>query len=556
MATRSKKEKIENSMHEHPLHAIAADNCTPVGGFCRTHELNILNLAALYAVSRVLSRSLAFDESLLEVLRVLQDEANLSHGLIGVVDPQSGHLTAHTIHHPNSAIHDVHYQPGEGILGLMLEKPRTVMLTRVADEPRFLNRLGIYRPDLPFIAVPIKVGGILQGVLAVQPDEVDDGLLEERAQFVEMVANLIGQSLRLALEVSQEKSTLVEERDLLRRTVRHQFGFDSMVGRSAVMRRVFDQARLVAKWNTTVLIRGETGTGKELIANAIHYNSPRARNAMIRLNCAALPENLLESELFGHERGAFTGAVESRKGRFEQAHGGTPFLDEIGEVAAPFQAKLLRILQEGEFERVGGSRTIKVDVRIIAATHRDLETAVDMGDFREDLFYRLNVMPIFLPPLRERIEDIPEIARHLLTKIGNDQKRKLTLTDMAQRRLANHEWPGNVRELENCLERAAVLSEEGNIDVDLIRFPSARERTPTKPQRTPAPVAVNPIFGANSGAGSEIDIDDPNLSEKERVIAALEQAGWVQAKAARILGMTPRQIAYRIQTLNIEVKQF
>jgi Nif-specific regulatory protein len=242
-----------------------------------------------------------------------------------------------------------------------------------------------------------------------------DGLLEERAQFVEMVANLIGQSLRLALEVAQDKSTLVEERDLLRRTVRHQFGFDSMVGRSAVMRRVFDQARLVAKWNTTVLIRGETGTGKELIANAIHYNSPRARNAMIKLNCAALPENLLESELFGHERGAFTGAVESRKGRFEQAHGGTLFLDEIGEVSAAFQAKMLRILQEGEFERVGGSRTIKVDVRIIAATHRDLETAVEMGDFREDLFYRLNVMPLFLPPLRERIEDIPEIARHLLT---------------------------------------------------------------------------------------------------------------------------------------------
>jgi Nif-specific regulatory protein len=293
---------------------------------------------------------------------------------------------------------------------------------------------------------------------------------------------------------------------------------------------------------------------------------------MVRLNCAALPENLLESELFGHERGAFTGAVESRKGRFEQAHGGTLFLDEIGEVSSPFQAKLLRILQEGEFERVGGSKTIKVDVRIIAATHRDLETAVDIGDFREDLFYRLNVMPIFLPALRERIEDIPEIARHLLTKIGNDQKRKLSLTDMAQRRLANHEWPGNVRELENCLERAAVLSEDGKIDVDLIRFPSSRERTPPRPQRSmAAPVApqggflrreasplagrgaVNPVSGANSEV---VDIDDPNLSEKERVIAALEQAGWVQAKAARILGMTPRQIAYRIQTLNIEVKQF
>ncbi|HZX30049.1 MAG TPA: sigma 54-interacting transcriptional regulator, partial [Rhodocyclaceae bacterium] len=198
-------------------------------------------------------------------------------------------------------------------------------------------------------------------------------------------------------------------------------------------------------------------------------------------------------------------------------------------------------------ERVGGSRTIKVDVRIIAATHRDLEAAVDEGDFREDLFYRLNVMPIFLPPLRERIEDIPDIARLLLTKIGNSQKRKLVITDAALRRLANHVWPGNVRELENCLERAAVLSEEGSIDVDLIRFPSQRER----PAPRPAPSVAVPTLEA-----APVSLDDPDLGEREKVIAALEQAGWVQAKAARLLNMTPRQIAYRIQTLNIEVKQF
>ncbi|HNE16219.1 MAG TPA: nif-specific transcriptional activator NifA [Rhodocyclaceae bacterium] len=536
------------------------DECPPVGGFCRTHELNIQLLAALYAVSRVLSRSLAFGETLRDVLRVLDEEAGLGLGLIAVVDAQSGTLGTHVIHHPN-VVGDVSYQPGEGVLGTILEKPRTIMLQRIADEPRFLNRLGIYQPGLPFIAVPIKAGSTLQGVLAVQPERPDDGLLEERAQFVEMVANLIGQNLRLSLEVEQEKSSLVEERDQLRRTVRHQYGFDSMVGRSAVMRRVFDQARMVAKWNTTVLIRGETGTGKELIANAIHYNSPRARNAFVRLNCAALPENLLESELFGHERGAFTGAVEARKGRFEQAHGGTLFLDEIGEISATFQAKMLRVLQEGEFERVGGSRTIKVDVRIIAATHRDLETAVEMGDFREDLFYRLNVMPLFLPPLRERVEDILEIARHLLNKIGGEQKRKLALTDMANRRLASYDWPGNVRELENCLERAAVLSEDGRIDAELIRFPSARERSSPRPLRTLAPEldsprASMPVDHAAPAAPLGNPLENPNLSEKERVVAALEQAGWVQAKAARILGMTPRQIAYRIQTLNIEVKQF
>lgn len=539
-------------MHEHPIHR--QHDSPPANGYCRTHELNILLLAAFYAVSQVLSRSLAVDETLRDVLRVLDDEAALSCGLISVVDPQTGDLTAHQVHHPNG-ISDVRYQPGEGILGLILERPRTVILQRVADEPRFLNRLGIYRPELPFIAVPIRVAGSLQGVLAVQPAEADDGLLGERAQFVEMVANLIGQSLRLSLDVEQEKSSLLEERDLLRRTVRHQFGFDSMVGRSAVMRRVFEQARLVAKWNTTVLIRGETGTGKELIANAIHYNSPRSRNAMVRLNCAALPETLLESELFGHERGAFTGAVEARKGRFEQAHGGSLFLDEIGDVSPPFQAKLLRILQEGEFERVGGCRTIKVDVRIIAATHRDLESAVDSGRFREDLFYRLNVMPLFLPPLRERIEDIPEIARHLLGKIGQAQRRRLSLSDLAQRRLATHDWPGNVRELENCLERAAVLSENGQIDADLIRFANTRERPGRAAQRGPAAGGNQRMVGTAAGGGREDDLEDANLSEKERVIAALEQAGWVQAKAARILGMTPRQIAYRIQTLAIDVKQ-
>ncbi|HLO61773.1 MAG TPA: sigma 54-interacting transcriptional regulator, partial [Azonexus sp.] len=351
-------------MHDHIHIANGNEECPPSGGYCRTHELNILLLAALYAVSRVLSRSLDFNETLRDVLRVLHDEAGLARGLIAVVDPESGKLSIHSIYSPDGLIQDdAQYGPGEGIIGLVLERPRTIKLPRVADEPNFLNRTRVYDPELPFIAVPIKAGGELKGVLAVQPEGPEDGLLEERAQFVEMVANLIGQSLRLSQEVAQEKSSLLEERDLLRRTVRHQFGFDSMVGRSAVMRRVFDQARMVAKWNTTVLIRGETGTGKELIANAIHYNSPRARAAIVKLNCAALPENLLESELFGHERGAFTGAVEARKGRFEQAHGGTLFLDEIGEVSPAFQAKLLRVLQEGEFERVGGSKTVKVDVR-------------------------------------------------------------------------------------------------------------------------------------------------------------------------------------------------
>jgi Nif-specific regulatory protein len=287
-----------------------------------------------------------------------------------------------------------------------------------------------------------------------------------------------------------------------------------------------------------VLIRGETGTGKELIANAIHYNSPRARAPFVKLNCAALPENLLESELFGHEKGAFTGAMVQRKGRFEQADGGTLFLDEVGEVSAAFQSKLLRVLQEGELERVGGNRTIKIDVRVIAATHRDLENEVEAGSFREDLYYRLNVMPIYLPSLRERMEDIPDIARFLVEKIAGQQSRPLSLTDAALRVLMHHAWPGNVRELENCLQRAAVLTEAEVIDRDAILLTGIEEQV-----------------SLSRGSMQAVDLDDPNLDDRERVIAALEQAGWVQAKAARLLDMTPRQIAYRIQTLNIKVKQ-
>jgi len=344
--------------------------------------------------------------------------------------------------------------------------------------------------------------------------------------------------------VEDERRALKEERDTLRRQVRGDHGFNSVIGHTEAMKRVFDQVRQVAKWSTTVLVRGESGTGKELVADAIHYNSPRARNPFIKLNCAALPDTLLESELFGHEKGAFTGASMLRKGRFEQADGGTLFLDEIGEISPTFQVKLLRVLQEGEFERVGGSRSLHVDVRIIAATNRDLESEVKAGRFREDLYYRLNVMPIQMPPLRERLEDLPALARFLAGKIAKTQGRDIVVTDSALRVLMRHHWPGNVRELENCLERAAVMSEEGIIDREAIELAGLDA------------LAADRGLGASAPTLPKVDLDDPSLDERERIIAALEEAGWVQAKAARLLHMTPRQIAYRIQTLNIRVRQF
>jgi len=517
-----------------------------VAGIPEGDHLNLVeaHLSALYEVGSVLSRSLNLSETLREVLGVLNDRNRLSYGMVSLVDQETGELLVIALHNevplPFKA---VRYRRGEGVIGRVLERNETCILSRVGDEPRFLDRLGVYNPELPFIGVPIREGeeGGAVGVFTAQPPTEER--LDTRARFMEIVANLIGQAVRLAGRVEDEQRALREERDKLRREVKGAHGFESMVGHASAMRPVFEAVRQVAKWNTTVLVRGESGTGKELIANAIHYNSPRARGAFVKLNCAALPDNLLESELFGHEKGAFTGALAQRKGRFEQADGGTLFLDEIGDISAAFQAKLLRVLQEGEFERVGGARTLKTDVRVVAATNRDLEAAVRAGEFREDLYYRLNVMPIQVPALRERTEDIPDLAHFLVGKIGRRQGRGLSVTDGAVRLLMRYRWPGNVRELENCLERAAVMSETGTIDRDLIHIAGLDDLLP------------EPVSAAVSQA-PKVDLNDPELDERERVIAALEEAGWVQAKAARLLNMTPRQIAYRIQILNIRVRQF
>ena len=496
-------------------------------------------------VSGILSKAKNIEETLSGILGVLHNQAGPRHGVITLYDPENSLIQVGAVYSDSESVNkhssSVKYQPGEGIVGRVLEINESIVLGRISSEPRFLDRLELYDLELPFIGVPIRdAKGNAIGVLAAQPDVPADDYLPERTVFMKATADLLSQTVRLLVNV-EEGQTIARERDELRREVRAKYGFDNMVvGHSEGMRRVFDQVRRVAKWDSTVLILGESGTGKELIANAIHYNSPRAHNPFICLNCASLPENLLESELFGHEKGAFTNAVKQRKGRFEQADGGTLFLDEIGEISALFQAKLLRVLQEGTLERVGGGQTIKVNVRIVAATNRNLEEEVEKGNFREDLYYRLNVMAIQIPALRERLVDVPELSEFLLNKISRNQGRDLRLTDSAVRMLMSHDWPGNVRQLENCLERAAVMSEEGTIDCDVISLPDG--------QRNQHTFAAAPV-------AAQVDLDSPDMDERERLIAALEQAGWVQAKAARLLGMTPRQIAYRIQTMKINVRK-
>jgi len=516
-------------------------------GFLDRASLIEAELEALFLVGKVLSKSLNLHETLNAVLDVLNDQTGMERGMVALLDQQSGKMAVQAVHGLDSEVTaEVSYQPGEGIIGTMLENGESIIIERIDREPEFLDRLGYYDQTLPFIAEPIIIGHLDPvGVIAAQPAASRMMFLHERSRFLKMVANLIAQSVRLSWEVEHEKQALTSERDQLRQAVQVSYGFDNIVGHTEVMRRVFEQVQQVSKWNTTVLIRGESGTGKELIANAIHYNSPRAGDPFIKLNCAALPDTLLESELFGHEKGAFTGAISQRKGRFEQGDGGTIFLDEIGEISGTFQAKLLRVLQEGEFERVGGTRTMKVDVRVVAATNKNMEQEVEEGTFREDLYYRLNVMPINLPSLRERAEDIPDLSRFLIDKIARKQGRKLEMTDSALRVLMRYTWPGNVRELENCLERAAVMCSDGTIDPQVISMTGIEERLHTQGMQSVAkkrPAAAN--------------FDDPELDERERVIAALEQSGWVQAKAARMLNMTPRQIAYRIQTLNINVQKY
>ncbi|MFY9271135.1 MAG: sigma 54-interacting transcriptional regulator [Candidatus Manganitrophaceae bacterium] len=310
----------------------------------------------------------------------------------------------------------------------------------------------------------------------------------------------------------------------------------ALIGRSSVMRDIYKELIRVSQSKATVLLRGESGTGKELIAKLIHESSPRAQRPFIKVNCAALSETLLESELFGHEKGAFTGAIQLRKGRFELANGGTIFLDEIGDIPLSVQVKLLRVLQEMEFERVGGVETISVDVRVIAATHRQLENAILERTFRQDLYYRLNVVPIDLPPLRERREDIPLLVDHFLEKFNRENNKKVHLSSEVIRLLINYDWPGNVRELENCIERLVVLAEEESVTFKTI--PPAIQnyfndiKTVTPPLKSPKrPSFTERLQGIEQDALKE----------------ALERSGWVQAKAARLLGITPRQVAYKVR---------
>jgi len=520
----------------------------------RRDDLLEAQLAALFDVSRVLSRSLELRDTLREVLRTLHEHKRMCLGLVSLLDADSGDLLISALHNDDAApFEKVRYRPGEGLIGYILETNERWILPRLGDEPRFLDRLNMFDPGLPFIGVPIRIGeDSVAGVFAVQPPAADQ-LLQQRARFAEMVANLIGQAVLLSRSVEAERRALREERDSLRRHLKGSHGFDSIIGHTQRIRIVFEQVRQVAKWNTTVLLRGESGTGKELIANAIHYNSPRAPGAFVKLNCAALPDNLLESELFGHEKGAFTGADARRIGRFEQADGGTLFLDEIGDMSPALQTRLLRVLAESEFYRVGGQRSIRVDVRVIAATNQNLARAVKEARFREDLYHRLNVIRINTPPLRQRREDIALLINHYLAKAADELRTSPKAIDgEALEVLEAYDWPGNVRQLVNATRRLTVTAPGSVITAEDI--PPDFGGQEVGDRKTSEWTQSLESWAVQSLSNGETPLLDTALPEFERVLirTAMARTKGHRQAAAKLLGWGRNTLARKMKALHLD----
>ncbi|TAL24135.1 MAG: nif-specific transcriptional activator NifA, partial [Aquabacterium sp.] len=426
------------------------------------------DLSLIYEVSKTLATSLDVGKTFREALNYVVHARGWRRAFVLLADNEGVLRGLCSVGLSERERSRMNFRTGEGVVGRVYATGMPIVVPDITQEPLFLNRTGAADLDpgdsIAFIAVPIRAEHRTLGVLTIDCENANrTRLFGDDLQLLKMVSTLMAQSLLLHRSVSAAHDRLQDEARRLHKALAPVHQLDQVVGVSRPMQDVFAQVHQVAPARTTVLLRGESGTGKEVIARAIHNLSPRKDQPFVRVNCAALTESLLESELFGHEKGAFTGAQGQRRGRFELAHGGTLFLDEIGDISASFQAKLLRVLQEREFERVGGSAVVKVDVRLILATNRNLERMVQAGEFRSDLYYRINVVSIHLPPLRERRDDIPAMAVHFLSRFNRENDRALSFTPDAMRVLTSCYWPGNVRELENCVERTATMTTDSAI---------------------------------------------------------------------------------------------
>jgi len=497
-------------------------------------------LSILYEITQTLSYAGPLPRVLQQVVQILAQSAGMRRGTITILNPDTAELQIEVAHGLTAeARRRGRYKLGEGITGRVVETGEPMVVPRVSQEPMFLNRTrsrgAKEKEELSFLCVPIKINHKTIGALSVDRahKELD---LNHDLSFLTIIASIIAQNVNSLMLIDREKDRLRDENLKLRGQLQERYQVGNIIGSSGRMRQVFEMIHRVAKSNATILIRGESGTGKEMVASAIHYNSLRAGKPFIKVNLAALPETLVESELFGHEKGAFTGALQRKAGRFELAQGGTIFLDEIGDLSPNVQLKLLRVIQEREFSRLGGSATLKADIRLLAATHRDLEQLLKDGAFREDLYYRLNVFPIYLPPLRERQADIPLLAEHFLTKCAKEHGKPVErLSPPALDLLMQYPWPGNVRELENLIERAVLVCDEDAI--------LAMHLPPGLQRQDPGAIG--------QGLASQVE-----RLEKELIIEALRQSRGNQSKAAQHLDTSLRILGYKIKQYNIEARQF
>ena len=500
-------------------------------------------ITCLHEITRTIHATLDLRKSLYKVLDLLSEHLGMNRGSITLLNPNSSEIhieVARDISHREKT--RGRYKLGEGITGRVIESGRPMAVPVIDEEPLFLDktkaRSRIDKSRISFVCVPIKEGLRVIGALSVDRLFDASSPLDEDIRLLTIISTLIAQKVSLLEKINREQDQLREENIRLKKELDKKYSFTNIVGNSRKMQEVFYLITQVAKSNANVLLLGESGTGKELVANAIHYNSLRTTKPLIKINCAALPANLVEAELFGYEKGAFTGANRQKEGKFELANGGTIFLDEIGSLALESQGKLLRVLQEKDFERLGGVKTIKVNIRLIAATNQELTSAVEAGTFREDLFYRLNVYPIYLPPLREREADLLLLADYFLEKYARAYNKDIQrISTPAIDAFTRYHWPGNVRELENCLERAVLLCDDQVVHS----------------YHLPPTLQTAEDTGTQQSQSFEEAVE---TFERELLIDALKSSRGNMRQATIALKTTERIFRYKVKNYNILPRQY
>lgn len=503
----------------------------------------VSELSLLFDISQILDSNVDLRDGVTPVLKAIASHTGMVRGFLSLLNRKTGEILIEGAYGLSEGeMERGRYRPGEGIIGQVVQSGEPTVVPKISEEPRFLDRTqsreGVNKDEISFVSVPIRVGPEVIGALSVDRLFEEGVSLNEDVRLLSIIASMIAQAVRIRQEAMEERQALMDENARLQRELEQRFRPENIIGRSGPMQEVFDMIGQVAESDATVLIRGESGVGKELVAHAIHYNSLRSAKPFIKVNCAALPDSVIESELFGHEEGAFTGAVNQRKGRFELAHGGTIFLDEIGDLSATTQIRLLRVLQEREFERVGGTHTVETDVRVITATNRDLERLMAEGIFRQDLYYRLNVFPIHIPPLRERRTDILELANFFIEKYGKaNHKDVRRISTPAIDMLTRYHWPGNVRELENVIERAVLLTQDDVVHGHHL------------------PPTLQTAEASNTVSTSKLEESLNNL-EREMIVEALKVSRGNKAKAAKALGITERIMGLRVKKHGIDYRNY